>query len=101
MKNFWAVVCWIIGLAAVFVGAAYLVTKLIDRYGKVYVNPEEQEIFIGHADCIEDVETVKSLISQKIKVKGFVVNYIDAVIGAHAGPGTLAIFYLANDRSVK
>ena len=62
---------------------------------------DPKEIFIGHADCIEDVETVKQMISQKIKVKGFVVNYIDAVIGAHAGPGTLAIFYLANDRSVK
>lgn len=74
---------------------------LVSKLCETIVNPEEQEIFIGHGDCIEDVETVKQMISQKIKVKGFVVNYIDAVIGAHAGPGTLAIFYLANDRSVK
>ncbi len=74
---------------------------LVSKLCETIVNPEEQEIFIGHADCIEDVETVKQLISQKIKVKGFVVNYIDAVIGSHAGPGTLAIFYFANDRSVK
>lgn len=74
---------------------------LVSKLCETIVNPEEQEIYIGHADCIEDVEIVKQLISQKITVKGFVVNYIDAVIGSHAGPGTLAIFYLANDRAVK
>ncbi len=74
---------------------------LVDKLCQTIVNPEEQEIFIAHADCVEDAETVKELISKKISVKGFVVNYIDAVIGSHAGPGTLAIFYFANDRSVK
>ncbi len=74
---------------------------LVDKLCQTIVNPEEQEIFIAHGDCIEDALAVKELISKKIAVKGFVINYIDAVIGSHSGPGTLAIFYLANDRSVK
>ena len=77
------------------------INALVNKLCETIVNPEEQEIFIAHADCLEDAELAKTLISQKIKVKGFVVNYIDAVIGSHAGPGTLAIFYLANNRSVK
>ncbi len=77
------------------------INALIDKLCQTIVNPEEQEIYIAHGDCIEDAEMVKELISKKLPVKGFVINYIDAVIGAHSGPGTLAIFYLAKDRSVK
>lgn len=61
-------------------------------------NPEEQEVFIGHGDCIEDAKLVAERISSKIKVKSFLFHYIDPVIGAHSGPGTIAAFCLGDHR---
>lgn len=73
-------------------------TNLVNRLTETIVNPEEQTIYIGHGDCIEDVEFVITKIKEKVKVKGFYINYIDLVIGTHSGPGTIAIFYYANNR---
>ena len=59
----------------------------------------EQPIFITHGDCPEDVEYLEKLICEKfgdgIELH---VNYVDPVIGAHSGPGTLALFFLADHR---
>lgn len=59
---------------------------------------EDQVIFISHGDCIEDVEYLESLIEDKWHPKKIFHNILDPVIGAHAGPGTLALFFLANGR---
>jgi DegV family protein with EDD domain len=53
---------------------------------------ENDPIFISHGDCIEDVETVKKLLKERLPNVEIVVGYIGAVIGAHAGAGTVAIF---------
>lgn len=58
----------------------------------------DQIVCISHGDCIEDVEYMKSLITQKLGVTKYLVNYIDPVIGAHSGPGTLALYFLATER---
>ena len=71
-----------------------LVKKMIDTI----VEPEKQTIFISHGDCIEDVEYVINHINERIKVKEIVINYIDLVIGAHSGPGTVALFFLSDKR---
>lgn len=62
------------------------------------VDPEDQTICVSHGDCIEDVEYLKEKIEEKIKVKEWVINYVDPVVGAHSGPGTVAIFFLGNHR---
>ncbi len=59
---------------------------------------ENQVIGISHGDCIEDVEYLQKLITEKFGVKNYLVNYVDPVIGAHSGPGTLALFFLASER---
>lgn len=59
---------------------------------------ENQLIGISHGDCIEDVEYLKKLITEKFGVTKYLVNYVDPVIGAHSGPGTLALFFLASHR---
>lgn len=57
-----------------------------------------QPVFITHGDCIEDVEYVSDLIREKFGDVKITVNYVDPVIGAHSGPGTLALFFLADQR---
>ncbi len=59
---------------------------------------EEQTVFITHGDCLEDAEALAALIRERWKGIDIVINYIDPVIGAHSGPGTLALFFLATGR---
>ena len=59
---------------------------------------EDQVVFISHGDCIEDVEYLEKLIKDKWNPKMVFHNILDPVIGAHSGPGTLALFFLADGR---
>lgn len=62
------------------------------------VNPEEQVIFISHGDCLEEAEHLKELILIDNKVKDVIINPVGPVIGSHSGPGTLAIFFIGEQR---
>lgn len=73
--------------------------SLVERLVETIYDPENQEVYISHADCIKDVEFIQKLINERIKVKGFRVTYIDPVIGVHSGPGTIALFYFAKERA--
>ena len=59
---------------------------------------ENKEIFISHGDCIEDAEYVAKLVEERFGPKTFYFSYVGAVIGAHSGPGTVALFYLGSER---
>lgn len=54
---------------------------------------ENQTIGISHGDDPERAEQLASLIKEKFNVKHIEIEMIGAAIGAHAGPGTLAIFF--------
>ncbi|MBQ7948537.1 MAG: DegV family protein [Clostridia bacterium] len=54
---------------------------------------ENDPIFISHGDCKEDVNHVIDLIRTRLPNVRIEVHYIGAVIGAHAGAGTLAVFH--------
>ncbi len=74
------------------------IKALVDRMEKTAINPESQTVFITHGDCAEDVEELEEEITKRFGTTDFVVNYIDPVIGAHSGPGTLALFFLATEK---
>lgn len=67
---------------------SYLFDKFITES-----NENNSTIMISHCDCIDDVNTLKKMILDKTTVKKIIVNQISPCIGAHSGPGTLAIFY--------
>lgn len=54
--------------------------------------------FISHGDCIEDAEFVATLLKENYGVKEVIISYVGAVIGSHAGPGTVALFFLGDHR---
>lgn len=58
----------------------------------------EQTVFITHGDCLEDAEFLRDKIAEKFGVTNIHINYVDPVIGAHSGPGTLALFFMASRR---
>ena len=55
-------------------------------------------MWICHGDCIEDAEYLAARAKDELGVKEVFIDYTGVVIGCHSGPGTLAIFYLGNER---
>ena len=74
------------------------IKALFDKIKETAINPEQQVFFISHGDCREDAEYLASLISEAYGDVKIVIDYVGAVIGAHSGPGTLALFFLATAR---
>lgn len=72
--------------------------SLVDKLCETIEDPLNQEVYISHGDCLDDVNFVINLINKRIKVKGIKVSYIDPVIGVHSGPNTLALFYFSKIR---
>ena len=72
---------------------------LVDHMEKSAVQPiSDQMVFITHGDCLEEAEYVAEKVKERFGVKDVIINYIDPVIGSHAGPGTMALFFLADQR---
>ncbi len=72
---------------------------LVDHMAKSALAPvEDQMVFITHGDCADEADYVAKRIRERLGVKNIVINYIDPVIGAHSGPGTMALFFLADKR---
>ena len=71
---------------------------LVDKFREMAVNPEEQVVFISHGDSLEDAKYVEKLILEEFKVKKILINNIGPVIGTHSGPGTIALFFMGNNR---
>lgn len=79
-------------------GRKQSLNALVSKMEETAIAPEKQTIFISHGDCIEDAEYVAKCVKEKFGVEDIVINYIDPVIGAHSGPGTLALFFMGSER---
>jgi DegV family protein with EDD domain len=79
-------------------GRQAAIEALSDKMAELAYNPAEQTVFISHADCIEDAEKLEKLLRRNLSVKNIFINYVGPVIGAHAGPGTLALFFIGRIR---
>jgi len=80
-------------------GRKKAIMGLVEKMKSDIKDPEGQMVYICQGDCMEDAEYLKSLILQELPmVKDVQIGYVGPVIGAHSGPGTLAVFYLAENR---
>ncbi len=59
---------------------------------------EGSPIFISHADCMEDAKALADMIHAARGLEARIITDVGPVIGAHAGPGTLALFFLGDNR---
>ena len=71
---------------------------LVDKMEKTAIDPAHQTVFISHGDCLEDAQMVADLVKERLGVPEVYLNPIGPVIGAHAGPGTVALFYVGTER---
>lgn len=61
----------------------------------------EQTIAISHGDDTETAEEFKKMIEEAIQPKAVELYLIGSVVGSHAGPGTIAVFFLNDFTAVQ
>ena len=71
---------------------------LVKKMEETAIEPKEQTIFISHGDCLEDAQYVAEQVREKMGTVDIKINFIGPVIGAHSGPGTVALFFLGSRR---
>ena len=79
-------------------GRGASLTALVDHMEETAIDPASQVVFISHGDCLADAEKVAGDVKKRFGVKEVVINHVGPVIGAHSGPGTLALFFLGSRR---
>jgi len=74
------------------------IEALANSYGVFTSGKHSSEIFISHADCRADSAMLDDFLHRKYGCRAKKVFDIGAVIGAHSGPGTLALFFVGDTR---
>ena len=71
---------------------------LADKAGELGADLGNQTVFISHGDCEKDANFLADIMRTRFGVKDVVISYVGPVIGAHSGPGTVAMFFLGRER---
>jgi len=79
-------------------GRRAAVDALFERMKTTAIPDANETVFISHGDCIEDAEYLANRVRTELGIADVKINYVGPVIGAHSGPGTLALFFLGNER---
>lgn len=70
--------------------------KLVEHMKESYTSLEK--VYISHGDCEEEAKSVGKMITDQFEVGEMVIHHIGPVIGSHAGPGTMALFFVGKER---
>lgn len=79
-------------------GRKRAIAALADKVGEAADDPVNGTIFISHGDCMSEVEKLVEILKTKYNATVDLITDVGAVIGAHAGPGVIAIFYVGRER---
>lgn len=75
-----------------------LVDYMGEKMGAWTEENRDDYVFISHGDALEDAEYVRDLIKERFGFRNFLINHIGPTIGAHSGPGTIALFFMGESR---
>ena len=79
-------------------GRKKAIEALAAKYAELSYEEKNTPIFISHADCREDAQQLVDMIEQRHGGKVTSLSEIGPVIGSHAGPGTIALFFVGKHR---
>jgi len=74
------------------------IDALAEKAAELGAGFDNETMFISHGDCIGEAEYLASVLKKKLGVKHVHMGHVGAVIGSHAGPGVLALFFLGEHR---
>jgi DegV family protein with EDD domain len=66
---------------------------------ELMINPEDQILYISHSDIEDFAENYGEEIRRELGFKGYKTFYIGTTIGAHTGPGLIALFFVGKERT--
>ena len=75
-------------------GRKKAIAFIVDKMLEFAPDPAESPIIVLNADSADDAERVKALVLQKLPEANVLIENVGPVIGAHAGPGTLALCFI-------
>lgn len=81
-------------------GRKHSIMKLLDMMEeRIGSYRDKNPIFmISHGDCREEADMLARELRNKYPDSEVMINYVGATIGAHSGPGTMALFFLGDYR---
>ncbi|MBQ7376702.1 MAG: DegV family protein [Clostridia bacterium] len=72
--------------------------SIAQKYDELAIDPAAGTVYISHADCRADAELLAKMLKDRHGVEVEIITDVGTVIGAHSGPGTLALFFLGKER---
>ena len=79
-------------------GRRTAINTMADKLGETALDLATGKVYISHGDCLADAEYLASVLADKYGAHVDLITDVGAVIGAHSGPGTLALFFLGSER---
>ena len=79
-------------------GRKKALATLVDRMAETVGDYKNDHVFISHGDSLEDAQAVGRMVTERFGITDIMYGIIGPAIGAHSGPGTLALFYLGDHR---
>ncbi len=77
-------------------GRAASLRALVDHMEETVTDPSA--VFLSHGDCEEDALQVAEDVKRRFGTEHVYINTVGPVIGAHTGPGVVALFFLGRQR---
>ena len=71
---------------------------MADMYEQTATDKKDGLVYISHGDCIDDANLLAQMLNENCGANVELITNVGPVIGSHSGPGTLALFFLANER---
>ncbi len=72
------------------------IKKMAEKLGETIL--PDSPVFISHGDCLGDAELLRDILKNEYGKDVQLITYVGSVIGAHSGPGTLALFFRGTQR---
>jgi len=74
------------------------IEALAAKVGELGQGFDNSVIAISHGDCLEEAQQLAQILKAQYGVKEVILSYVGSVIGSHAGPGTIALFFMGSHR---
>ncbi len=78
-------------------GRKLSIATLAQKFNETH-DEKYHKVYISHGDCLEDARELASIIKNKYGHDTQLITNVGPVIGAHSGPGTIALFFVGKER---
>ena len=79
-------------------GRKKAIEALAEKYAELSYEEKNTPIFISHAEAENDAKQLAAILKQRHGAEVTLITEIGPVIGSHAGPGTIALFFIGKHR---